>query len=237
MKTTSLLLPLLFAVLFGSCQSSPPKAGLELLDANAFEQKMNTLNDEQMIDVRTPEEFASGHLPGAININIYDSDFSQRIAQLDKSRPVLVYCRAGGRSADASKEIAALGYTVTELKGGTLAWTNAGKAFASSNTTSEASGLTLEKYKDLVSSKPLVLVDFNAEWCKPCKMLAPILDEIVKKQEGRLTLHKIDADANPELMQAKMINSIPYLELYKDGRLVWTHVGMTDEATISAQLK
>lgn len=237
MKTSSLLLSILFAVFLGSCQSTAQKAGLELLEVNAFEQKMNALSDEQMIDVRTPEEFASGHLPGAVNINIYDTDFAQRIAQLDKAKPVMVYCKAGGRSADAAKQLVELGYAVTELQGGTLAWANAGKALESGTKPDAARGMTMAQYNQLVSSKPVVLVDFNAVWCKPCKMLAPILDELVKKQEGKLTLHKIDADANPELMRAKMINSIPYLELYKDGKLVWTHMGLTDEATISAQLK
>lgn len=237
MKTPFFLLSIVFAAILGSCQSPAQKAGLELLEVNAFEQKMNALSDEQMIDVRTPEEFASGHLPGAVNINIYDTDFAQRIAQLDKSKPVMVYCKAGGRSADASKQLAALGYAVSELKGGTLAWANAGKTLESGNKSAATNGMTLAQYNELVASKPMVLIDFNATWCKPCKMLAPILDELVKKQEGKLTLHKIDADANPELMQAKMINSIPYLELYKDGKLVWTHMGLTDEATISAQLK
>lgn len=198
---------------------------------------MGEFNDEQIIDVRTPEEFSAGHLAGAVNINIYDSDFAQRIAQLDKSRPVMVYCKAGGRSADASKQLAALGFLVTELKGGTLAWSNAGKALESTQTPKAPGGLTLEQYMQQVAAQPMVLVDFKAVWCKPCKMLAPILDELVKKEEGRLTLIKIDADENPALMQAKQINSIPYLELYKDGKLVWTHMGLTDEATIATQLK
>jgi thioredoxin len=220
-----------------SCQSNSKATGSELLDVQAFETRMNTLSDEQLIDVRTPEEYAAGHLAGAVNMNIYDADFAQRIAKLDKSRPVMVYCKAGGRSGDAAKQLSALGYAVSDLKGGTLAWANAGKALETAGTAVKAGGLTPEQFQQQVSAQPLVLVDFKATWCKPCKMLAPILDELVKKQEGRLTLIKIDADENPELMKAKQINSIPYLELYRDGKLVWTHMGLTDEATIAAQLK
>jgi len=239
MKTVLFSIALVFSFVLAACQSSQTadKSGLQLLEPAAFEQKMTSLSDEQMIDVRTPEEFAAGHLPGAVNINIYDADFPQRIAQLDKSKPVMVYCKAGGRSADASKQLAALGFSVTELKGGTLAWANAGKALESAQAQKAPGGLTLEQYMQQVSVQPMVLVDFKAVWCKPCKMLAPILDELVKKEEGRLTLIKIDADENPALMQAKQINSIPYLELYKNGKLVWTHMGLTDEATIAAQLK
>ena len=238
MKYLSLCAALLLSGLVASCQSTDTKTATppELLGVEAFEAKMNSLGDEQLIDVRTPEEFLAGHLTGAVNINIYDADFAQRIAQLDKNRPVLVYCKAGGRSKDAAGQLAALGYTVSELQGGTLAWANAGKALETAEP-AKSTGMTLEQYEQAVAAQPMVLVDFKATWCKPCKMLAPILDELVKKQEGKLTLIKIDADENPALMQAKQINSIPYLELYKDGKRVWTHMGLTDEATIAAQLK
>lgn len=70
-----------------------------------------------------------------------------------------------------------------------------------------------------------------------CKKMMPIIEKIVADQGGKLTLLKVDADENPELMRAKKIDGIPYFEIYKDGKLIWTQMGMTDEATIVAQLK
>lgn len=77
----------------------------------------------QLVDVRTPEEFEEGHIAGARNINVFDSDFVDEAEKaLDKSRPVAVYCRSGKRSADAARELTENGFKVTNLEGGILAW-------------------------------------------------------------------------------------------------------------------
>ena len=77
----------------------------------------------QLVDVRTPEEFAEGHIAGAKNINVFDSDFVDEAEKdLDKSKPVAVYCRSGKRSADAARELTENGFNVTNLEGGILAW-------------------------------------------------------------------------------------------------------------------
>ena len=77
----------------------------------------------QLVDVRTPEEFAEGHIAGSININVFDSDFIDEAEKaLDKSKPVAVYCRSGKRSADAARELTENGFNVTNLEGGILAW-------------------------------------------------------------------------------------------------------------------
>ena len=77
----------------------------------------------QLVDVRTPEEYAEGHIAGSRNINLFDSDFIDEAEKtLDKSKPVAVYCRSGKRSADAAKILAENGFNVTNLEGGILAW-------------------------------------------------------------------------------------------------------------------
>ena len=82
----------------------------------------------QLLDVRTPAEYAEGHIAGAKNIDIYDAGFMHDAEKtLSKNRPVAVYCRSGRRSADAAARLAAIGYKVTNLTGGILAWTAAGK--------------------------------------------------------------------------------------------------------------
>ncbi len=76
-----------------------------------------------VLDVRAPEEFEGGRLPGAIMINIYDADFIERIGALDKSVPYLVYCKAGGRSAKAAEVMGQIGFTdVVDYGGGWLDW-------------------------------------------------------------------------------------------------------------------
>lgn len=76
-----------------------------------------------ILDVRTPQEVAEGKIPGAVVINIMDSDFATRVAEFDKGKPVYVYCKAGGRSANASQKLINMGYTdVYNLLGGMDAW-------------------------------------------------------------------------------------------------------------------
>ena len=93
----------------------------------AFEAKIATPN-VQLVDVRTPLEFANGHLENAKNLNINDAEFKQKIALLDKSKPIAVYCGVGGRSGKASKILVELGFKdITDLAGGITAWSAANK--------------------------------------------------------------------------------------------------------------
>lgn len=77
----------------------------------------------QLVDVRTPAEFAAGHIPEAVNIDVRGENFeSQAQSALDKERPVAVYCRSGARSKTAAHALAAMGYRVYELNKGFMNW-------------------------------------------------------------------------------------------------------------------
>ena len=88
-----------------------------------------TDSDVQLVDVRTAEEYAEQHLPGAVNIDVYGDDFSGLCStRLDKGRPVAVYCRSGKRSANAAMQLRKAGFrSVLNLDGGIQAWLAAGK--------------------------------------------------------------------------------------------------------------
>jgi len=82
----------------------------------------------QIVDVRTPEEWLSGIISGAIKINFYAKDFQDQITKLDKEKPVFVYCKIGGRSAQAAKQMQDAGFKqVYNLLGGITAWDDAQK--------------------------------------------------------------------------------------------------------------
>lgn len=78
----------------------------------------------QLIDVRTPEEFEAGHIPKAININVLNpEDFQSQVECLDPEKPVYLYCKLGGRSKRAAKELEQIGFTqLYDLRGGYLLW-------------------------------------------------------------------------------------------------------------------
>lgn len=91
-----------------------------------FEKTLRTKG--QLVDVRTPAEFATSHLEGAINIDIYSPDFEKRLAALDKNAPLYLYCRSGGRSGQALTKAKSLGFKkAIHMAGGITAWQGAGK--------------------------------------------------------------------------------------------------------------
>jgi rhodanese-related sulfurtransferase len=100
--------------------------GFKEIKAADFE-KRRARNKTVVLDVRSPEEFAKGHIPGAINADINSPDFTAKAAQFDKKQTILVNCHAGSRGAIASAELARLGFkTVCNLEGGMDAWEKSG---------------------------------------------------------------------------------------------------------------
>ncbi|MCX6193810.1 MAG: thioredoxin family protein [Cytophagales bacterium] len=93
-------------------------------------------------------------------------------------------------------------------------------------TTAVSSGLTEATFAEKIKGKPMVIIDYNATWCGPCKQLSPILKEWVKAQNGKVELIEIDVDENQELAKSKKIEAIPYLEMYKNGVKTWSSVGL-----------
>ena len=97
--------------------------------------------------------------------------------------------------------------------------------------------LTTETFDTtLANTDQPVLVDFWAEWCGPCKMMSPILDQLATEQAGRATIAKVDVDAYPDLQARFGIRAIPTLIVFKNGQPVSTITGVKSKGFLEAAL-
>jgi len=227
---------LLFSILI-ACQPSAQTGGLQNLDAAAFATQLDACDHAVILDVRTPEEFATGYIHGAVNYNIYDADFDQRIAKISKDKAVFVYCKAGGRSAEAAAKLIKLGFTeVYDLKGGVMAWTAKGNGLEGQST-STPDQYTTAQFHELLEQHDAVLVDFYAPWCMPCKKMEPGLNAFAKTYDGKVAVVRIDVDQAKSLVKELGLSSVPVITTYSHGQLVKQVEGYQSDDAIRALIE
>ncbi|MEM9671806.1 MAG: thioredoxin [Bacteroidota bacterium] len=93
------------------------------------------------------------------------------------------------------------------------------------------------KFKQLIQSDTPVLVDFSAEWCGPCRALAPILKEVKSTLKNEVKIVKIDVDRNPQLAGQYQVRSVPTLMLFQHGKMKWRQSGVVQAKQLLGVLK
>ena len=124
-----LVLAIMLAALVApqSARAQSTRPAVQKIDVNSFDQKRKE-PDAVVLDVRTPHEYAAGHVPGAVNLDLHDPKFQEKVAALEKSKTYLVHCAMGVRSEAATKKMATLGFPrLFDFHGGFKAWQNAHK--------------------------------------------------------------------------------------------------------------
>lgn len=232
MKISSVFLLLLsFTIL--SCNGQSSK-NITDIDPKAFSEKITTTPNAQIIDVRTPQEFTSGHIDNAVNIDWLSDNFVVNTQKLDKTKPVFVYCKTSNRSPQAAKKLEELGFaTIYNMKGGLLQWDAEGL----SKPTDRIIGVCSQEYAELLNTDKKVLIDFYAEWCAPCKKMTPYLLKMQKELADKVTIIRLNADENPTLVKEMKILELPTLLLYENKEIKWKHSGFISEEDLKKQLQ
>jgi thioredoxin len=226
------LTSLLCLSLIMACHSQ--QAGLvETVTANQFAYELKQSTNPQLLDVRTAEEYNGQHIEGAQNLDWNAANFEAQVQKLDPTKPVFVYCLSGGRSKKAAGKLAELGFKkIIELNGGILKWNAAGYAEPSAKIV----GMCSQEYEELVKANPKILVNFYAEWCAPCKKMAPYMLQIQKELAGKITVVRLNADEHKTLINQLKIDELPALFYYDNQKEVWKHSGFMSESDLRAKL-
>jgi thioredoxin len=228
----------LFLLVGGLLSCAQESKHMALLSPSEFDSKLKSKTDPQLIDVRTPEEFEQGHLTSARNVDFNESDFEKKIEGLDKKKPVFVYCYVGGRSGQAASLLLKKGFSeIYDLKGGYKKWVEEKKPTEGTQMVADHSGMTVEGFEKVLASYDWVLVDFNAPWCPPCRKMAPYMEKLESKFDGKLHLLTLNADENKIMTQHLTVDELPTLILFNKKNRTFTHIGYIPENDLISNIK
>jgi len=189
-----------------------------------------------VLDVRSPQEVAQGHIENASVLNFYDDNFESKLAFIQKDKPVYVYCKSGGRSGKAAKLLSKLGqYEVYNLSDGLMAWEKANLPLvAKADIVDEhIKSFSISDFDSLLQVHQKVLVDFHTQWCVPCRKMVPIVAALEVELKEQVFVLRIDLDQSKDLADKYNITSVPTFLLFNNAAEVWRQAGlMTKEALV-----
>lgn len=208
----------------------------QAVNVDTFEKDLKAAKNPQLLDVRTAGEFETGYLQGAMWADWRTKDeFNRRTVALDKDKTVYIYCLSGGRSAAAAKDLRDRGFKdVVEMQGGINAWKQADKPLVVGK---KAPQISEDDFQGMLASSKVVLVDFGAEWCAPCRKMNPIIDQIEKDNKGKVSVVRIDAASQDDLVKAKKVEQLPTFVIYNNGKEVWRKSGIVAKAELESELQ
>ncbi len=226
----------LAAFLLVSCSIGQGSTKTDLRPSE-FSKQLKETENPTILDVRTPGEFGEGHIQNALNIDWNGASFDVQVSKLDKNKTVFVYCLSGGRSGSAANQLRSNGFkNVLELEGGMMAWRSAALPETTDSKVVKSTGVSTTDFEKMIKADKVVLVDFYAEWCGPCKKMKPSI-EAIEREMKNVKVIRIDVDKHADLVKSFEIQEIPILRVYKQGIVAWEQKGYVEKEIILKNLK
>lgn len=231
MKKRPSLISALFlatAILLSASCSQNASQTQELISPESLSEQLQNSPNTNLVDLRSEEEYLVGHIEGAQNVPFNANEFLTLFTQQypNKQEPVILYCLSGSQTTQALQILTKAGYQAQGLQQGVLSWRNQGYDLKSNMPESMQSVSVKALFEQSIQGEQLVLVDFYADWCRPCKMMEPDIKRIEEEYKGQVTVLKIDVDTELELAERYNIQSIPTLMLFKNNQELYYNAGL-----------
>lgn len=193
-----------------------------------------------LLDVRTQSEYGNGHIANSGQLNYYALDFKKRLLLLPKKEPIYLYCNTGYRSEKAAEILVENGYkNVYNLEHGIMDWELKNlPVVADPNAKPDTDNkMNFDEYSKVIQSKEIVFIDFYAPWCGPCRKMMPMMDSLKVEYHGKINIVKVNADASKSLIKELKLIGVPYLAMYKNGKLVYSKNGAVTREELTNEFK
>lgn len=217
---------LLVIVIMSACSN----ANTSMIEAEDFHALM--VNEKpQVLDCRSLKSYDQGHIPGAVHIDVNQTTSKATIDALYKDVPVYFYGEPSACDKLKNTLMQQGIKQVIQIAGGYEQWLSARYEVSSTPVVKLYANDTIPFAKAIKGDK-LVLVDFNATWCKPCRMMQPSIDKIREQRPDDVIVYSIDIDKEPEYNALYQISNIPLVLMFKQGKQLHRSEGYLEEAVL-----
>ncbi len=232
-----ILLVIIAFVVFNTAMAQEKK--YHQLSSQQFDSLIKT-GTGMLLDVRTKSEFDNEHIKNSGQLNFYAFDFKKKLLLLPKDEKIYLYCTTGYRSEKAAKILAKNGFTqVYNLEHGIMEWNLEELPVIEGEKTDkkQVDKVGIDEFSKVISSNTLVLIDFYAPWCGPCRKMMPLIDSLKTQYHPQVNVFKVNVDVSKKLVKNLKISGVPLFRIYRNNKLLFEKDGMLSRNKLEAVLE